>query len=270
MQRELTAYVRLPSFPALVFTPKGSTDVAGLSVERLSESDASYLQADLLVEIGSTEDAERLLTNALTVDPSHTDAKVALDRESTFAWYELSLAAIASGHDKEADEALAEIIKRDSNPAWYRTRTYDAYMLGRDEAVIRSAGAFIRSAGPGNESSPYMGYAAALACMRLGLQADAAVRLKSVEESVAPESWQRVVAQYPQGQFSSEKLLDKAKTDGERTEAHAYIGALSAAQGRREDALVHLRWVKEHGLKNYVEYRMATADLERLEAAKPR
>src|SRR6185436_9414024 len=70
-----------PSFPALLFTPKGSlTDVAGLSVERLSETDASFLQADLLLQVGSTEDAERLLTNALAIDPSHSDAKVGLAR----------------------------------------------------------------------------------------------------------------------------------------------------------------------------------------------
>ena len=75
---------------------------------------------------------------------------VALNPESTFAWYELSLAALTIGPDKDADDALAEIIKRDSDPAWYRTRAYDSYVLGRDEAVIRSAGAFIRAAGDGN------------------------------------------------------------------------------------------------------------------------
>src|SRR4026207_944362 len=83
---------------------------------------------------------------------------VALDRESSYAWYELNLSALASGRDKEADDALTQIVRRDSDPVGYRSRTYDAYTLGRDEAVVRSATAYIRKAGQGNESSPYVGY----------------------------------------------------------------------------------------------------------------
>ncbi|HEU4939266.1 MAG TPA: tetratricopeptide repeat protein [Vicinamibacterales bacterium] len=328
MQNELGLYVRQPILQAFLFSPKIATaDVATLAVDRLTQSDAAYVQADLLLQMGATEDAERLLTNVLAIDPSHVGAKialarvrgrqdrrdeaiaalegltaanpatfsaqlylagmlraarryeaamraaeraVALDRESTYAWYELNLSALASGRDKEANEALAQIIARDSSPAWYQSQTYDAYALGRDEAVVRSATAYIRSAGQGNEASPYVGYAAALATMRLGRQAEAAAVLKKIEESTPLGSWQSLIAQFLQGQFSGEKLLDKAKSDGERTEAHAYIGVLNAIQGKQADALVHLRWVKERGVKGYVEYRMAIAELERLEAAKAR
>ena len=325
MQRELDGYVRQMSFPALLFTPKAATtDIAALSPESLTESAAACLQADLLLQMGATEDAERLVTKALAIDPSNVDAKIALarvrnqqdrreeaivalqaitaaqparfsahlylasilradrryddgmhaaeravslDRESTHAWYELNLSALASGRDKEADDALAQIVKRDSDPRWYHTRTYDAYILGRDEAVVRSATAYIRAAGLGNESAPYVGYAATLACMRLGRQSEAIAILKKIEDSVSLGSWQSLVAQFLRGQLAAEQLLAKAKTDGDRTEAHAYIGTLNAVLGKKSEAIVHLRWVKEHGLKNYVEYRMATADLDRLEGA---
>jgi tetratricopeptide (TPR) repeat protein len=326
MQREIDAYVRRPAFAAVLFSPRTTTaDIAGLPVEPLTESDASYVQAALLLNVGATEDAARLLTNALAIEPSHSDAKiglarvrseqghrdeaiadleaiaaaapgafaahlylagmlrasrryedalraadraVALDRESTYALYELNLSAIALGRAKEADDAMAQIMRQDSDPSWYRTRTYDAYALGRDEVVVGSAAAYIGAAGAGNESSPYVAYAAALASMRLGRQTEAAALLKEVEDTVSLDSWQQFVAQYLAGQRSADKLLAKASSDGERTEAHAYVGALSAVQGRQEDALFHLRWVKDHGLKNYVEFRMAIADLERLERAK--
>jgi tetratricopeptide (TPR) repeat protein len=326
MGTEVDLYVNRLSLPAFLYSPGASADVAALPIERPTESDANYLQAALLLQVGATEDAGRLIASALSVEPSHTDAKivlarvksrqgrgdeaiadletitadkptaftahlylagmlrtagryedamraaeraVALDRESTHAWNELSLSAMASGRDKDADDALAQIMKRDSDPVWYRNRTYDAYALGRDEAVVRSATAYTRAAGEGNQSSPYVGYAAALASMRLGRQSDAAAMLKKVEDSVSLGSWQSFIAQFLQGQLSAEKVLDKAKSDGERTEAHAYIGALNAALARKEEALVHLRWVKEHGLKNYVEYRMAMADLDRLEIKRP-
>jgi len=323
MQRELDSYVRQMTFPALLFTPKAATaGVAALSMDNLTESAAACLQADLLLQMRATEDAERLVMKALAIDPSYVDAKIALarvrsqqdrgdeaiaalqaitaaeparfsaqlylasilrtdrrypdamraaeravslDRESTHAWYQLNLSALASGNEKEADDALAQIVKRDSDPAWYRTRTYDAYELGRDEAVVRSATAYIRAAGEGNESAPYVGYAATLANMRLGRQADALAVAKRIENSVSLGSWQSLVAQFLQGQFAAEQLLAKAKTDGDRTEAHAYIGALNAALGKKTEAIAHLRWVKEHGLKSYVEYRMAAADLDRIE-----
>jgi hypothetical protein len=38
-----------------------------------------------------------------------------------------------------------------------------------------------------------------------------------------------------------------------------------AAEGKRDEALVHLRWVKERGNKNYAEYDWALSELKRLE-----
>lgn len=87
--------------------------------------DAGFLQADVLVETGSTEDADHLFTHVLAIDPSHHDAKIA--------------------------------------------------------QAIRSAGAFFHAAGDGNESSRYMGYAAALACLRLGFRPDERGRLTTGE-----------------------------------------------------------------------------------------
>ena len=328
MEKELDRYVHQGSLPAFLYPPPGaSTDVDTLTFDRLREVEAANLQADLLLQMGANEDAERLLTKALALEPSHTEATialarvralqdkrdeaiatlqaitaakpdtfsaylylarmlraagkydeairaaeraVALDGESAGAWYELNLSALASGRQKEADDAFTQIVSRDSDPGWYHTRTYDAYAIGRDEAVVRSATEYIRARGLGNESSPYVGYAAALATMRLGRPADATALLKRIEASVPLGSWQSLIAQFLQGQFSADKFLDKAKTDGDRTEAHAYIGAINAVQGKKEEAIVHLRWVKERGLRNYVEYRMAIADLDRLEGSKSR
>src|SRR3954467_912244 len=130
MQTELTAYVHQMSFPALLFSPKaGVTDVAGLSVEHLSESDAPYLQASLLLQMGATQDAERLPTNALAVDPSHTDAKIAMAR-------------VRARQDRR-DEAIAalEAIAA-AKPAIFSAHLYLAGMLrgaGRYDEAMRAA-----------------------------------------------------------------------------------------------------------------------------------
>ena len=91
---------------------QGRRDEAIAALEAITAATPSTFSAhlylaEMLRPAGRYEDAMRAAERA-----------VALDRESTFGWYSSSLAAIASGHDKEADEAL-EIIKRDSNPAWY-------------------------------------------------------------------------------------------------------------------------------------------------------
>jgi len=60
MQNELGLYVRQPILQAFLFSPKTTTaDVATLAVDRLTQSDAAYVQADLLLQTGATEDAAR-------------------------------------------------------------------------------------------------------------------------------------------------------------------------------------------------------------------
>jgi lipoprotein NlpI len=103
--------------------------------------------------------------------------------------------------------------------------------------------------------------------MRLGRRADATSILEQIGAAAPLGSWQDLLARFLLEQLPADKLLAKAKTDGERTEAHAYVGAMDAIAGRRDEARMHLRWVIERGLRNYVEYRMAIADLARLEGS---
>lgn len=215
---------------------------------------AQLALAQLLLDADRHEDAVRAFERA-----------AALDSESPAAWFGLSQAALGAGRDSRSEEALAQTVRRDSNPEWHRERVYAAFALGRDEAVVRAAKAFIDAAGWGSESAPYVAYASALSSMRLGRQAEAAALLRQVSERVPLASWQDLVAQFLAGQLRAEQLIAKADDDGERTEARAYAGMREAVAGRRDEALPHLRWVKERGLKHYLEYRMATATLKRLE-----
>lgn len=57
----------------------------------------------------------------------------------------------------------------------------------------------------------------------------------------------------------------RADDDGQRTEAHAYVGIRAALAGRRDEAIVHLQWVKERGNRDYVEHRLAVRELSRLQ-----
>lgn len=328
MGKELDTYLRQTGLPGLLIDPGAPHgDQAGEPVVvPLRETDAAFIQGDILALVGATEDAENILSRALTLDPTHTEARIAMARvrgqqdreeegiqalqavaaaepgrfsaqlyladalrgakryqeavlaaeravaiepESTHAWYGLNLSALAAGRESQAEAAFARLIKQDGDPSWHRSRTYDAYALGLDEAVLRSAQAFIDAAGWGNESSPYVAYAGALAGMRLRRQAEAAILLEKASLSVRLGSWQDLLATYLAGQLATDQIIAKAGNDGERTEARAYAGMLDLIAGRREEGLRQLRWVRERGLKSYVEYRMAVATLARLEEEQP-
>jgi hypothetical protein len=54
---------------------------------------------------------------------------------------------------------------------------------------------------------------------------------------------------------------------GQQTEARTYIGFKLAIAGRDDEALTHFRWVADRGAKNYLEFELATNELNRLKYA---
>ena len=67
------------------------------------------------------------------------------------------------------------------------------------------------------------------------------------------------------GEIDEVALLKLAVDDGKRTEAHCFLGLDHALNGRKEEAMTHFRWVKDHGTVAFIEYTIALAELERLE-----
>jgi lipoprotein NlpI len=60
--------------------------------------------------------------------------------------------------------------------------------------------------------------------------------------------------------------LEQATDNDKLTEAHAYIGLDLSLEGRDEAALTHLKWVRENGNRNFVEYPLALGEIARIEA----
>ncbi|HEX8748150.1 MAG TPA: hypothetical protein VF717_13330 [Pyrinomonadaceae bacterium] len=90
---------------------------------------------------------------------------------------------------------------------------------------------------------------------------------KTVEEALAQTDageWPYPVFKYLQRQITAQQLIDLATDNDKQTEAHAYIGLDLSLSGRRDEALEHLRWVRDKGNKDFVEYPLALAELARL------
>ncbi len=64
-----------------------------------------------------------------------------------------------------------------------------------------------------------------------------------------------------QGQTSETELLAKAANKANRTEAHYYIGLRLQQKGKTNEAKEQFRWVLDNGIKSFLEYRLAKAEL---------
>ena len=237
--------------------PSEAVALLRTSVERAPDDfSAHYWLGMSLVATQRYKDALGVLASA-----------VRLNNGSPDVWLAASIAAMAADDAGNADVAMDAVQRLDANPSWFYTRAMGAFEVGRYAYVGRDVDAFVREAGPGDDSAPYASFVGALAFGRLNEPAKVHALMQQVKASVADTSWQAAVARYLDGEISASALLARADGVGQQTEAHAYIGMLSATAGRRDEALEHLTWVQEKGSRNYVEYRLAVADLKRLKPA---
>jgi len=194
---------------------------------------------------------------------------VAINGQVPSAHYLLALTAAAAGREADGDAAIAQLTRLELTTDHHRRRAYDLFALGRDAAAARDVDAYVRAGWP-QESVTYARFLGALARRRLNQRPEADTLLEGARKMVAPGTWTAKVLDFLQGRLTAEDLLSQAKLDGEKTEAHTYIGFRDVLGGHPETAVTHFRWVKEKGSKNYVEYPIAVAELERLEKVKPR
>jgi hypothetical protein len=90
------------------------------------------------------------------------------------------------------------------------------------------------------------------------------------------KEWPYPVIQYLRGEIAADKLLDIvvggmpsiiAIDNGKMIVARTYIGMQLSLSGRKDEALPHLRWVRDKGKKESAEYEylLAISELSRIE-----
>jgi lipoprotein NlpI len=152
-----------------------------------------------------------------------------------------------------------------SSGEWYHRRAYFALGLGSADATAASdAHRFIQAAG-WREDSIYLAFLAAIAHWRLHQPEEARTVLEQARPAAAAIPWTTLVIDYLEGRVTADVLLSSAKSNGEKTEAHTYIGFKSALEGHEDEAVVHFRWAVEQGERTFVQVGMAQRELDRLE-----
>ena len=320
IDRELQAYIRQFSLPAIQLNVASLT--LDLEATRMREVEALQVQADLLVNTGAYELAEKYLAKALALDPTYAPARltravqrlredrhadaldivsapdlqsssdflphylraealraaeqyeaavaayrraIALRAEAAHAYYGLSMAQLASG-DRGAAASFTMCVTISPGPGWYRARQLESMRLALDEFIVSDSVSVVRQMGSEGGDSTYVMLPAAIAYLRAGAKDKALEVLANIERQIEADSWQAALVALMRGTMTPDALVAKAKKDdGLLTEAHAYSGILASIGGRRDEALLHLEWVKAKGRKDFIEYGFALGELRRLE-----
>ena len=179
---------------------------------------------------------------------------VKLNDGSASTWFAISVAELAQGRESESNSALVRADALLPETQWYRARAYSAYELARHDVVVRDAAIHLDRVRTDSDAAPYTAFLGALSYRKLKQPDQSMQILDRAAAAIVPGSWAEQVLLFLQDRSSAADFLRKAKTTGERTEAHAYIGKCRRiASDRAEGAVEHLQWVQEKGAHNFVE-----------------
>ena len=137
-------------------------------------------------------------------------------------------------------------------------------MLAHEGNAVGGFREIIEIQGWKGEHVPYAVILGSLAARASGDQAAANALLGESAGKLDEAAWPCPAIKYLRGEIDEAALLALAVDDEKRTEARCFLGLDLAVKGKKPEAIAHLRWVLEHGNREFFEYGIAAAELERL------
>ena len=262
----IDAFKQATSLDSNYFAAYANLGVAYGVTERYPESAEAYQQAlridpnnaDALnglgiaqFRLGQHEEGIQSLKRAVRINPRFVNAYLNLAR-----WYE------SLGRYAESADAFTEAIRIVPKfPAAYFERSTDNLYLGKGEAAASDARTYLELTEWHSDRAEYMVVIATLGYRLAGKASEAKEVLDVAAKRSNTLTWPYRLIMYFRGELTAEALLAQATNNDRMTEAHGYIGMDLLLKDQKEDALSHFRWVKEHGNKNFVEYKLALIQL---------
>ena len=188
---------------------------------------------------------------------------VALNPQEPSSYFGAAIAQMASAAPG-AEETFASLLRLDPNPSWHSARMYEAWLAGRNDLALADGLEYLEKSAWESDGSIYVALAVALEYQRRNRSQQAAAVLSQAAEHAGKKNWLADLVAYVQGRNTLATLFHRADSTELQTEAHAYAGLKASVEGRREEALTHLRWVEEKGNRAFVEHKLARGELKRL------
>jgi tetratricopeptide (TPR) repeat protein len=207
---------------------------------------------------------------------AESDLLKALEIDSKFwpAWEDLGLLRYRQGRLEEAERDLDRAIREGGQaPEVFRARGYFRASAGRwADAVadLRKACDQFQAKGLDKSEQDYPRLWIALLRFRLGERAAAEEELRAHAKGRGKEDWYARMAAFIAGDVPEADFLRSADAPDEKArreqtcEAYYYAGVLRLVAGDAATAKRYLERALETGLKDFIEYQGAEAELRRL------
>lgn len=218
-------------------------------------SQAHYQYARILRQEGQKTDAIKVLHQAISLQPTMAEA-----------FTDLGFLYLQADDRDKALEAFAQAIKLDpQNTNLLRTTSY--MLLGRRQgkAAADDAIAYLKRKRWRDEHALYMTLVIHFGSREAHNQAIAVKILSEAEANADTTNWPFPIIRYLKRNLSLSELLALATDTDKLTEVHAYVGLDLLLNGKPEEAQPHFKWVVDHGNRNFVEYTLTLAEMERLQ-----
>jgi serine/threonine protein kinase len=128
----------------------------------------------------------------------------------------------------------------------------------------------INNSGTNAQSDLYSSFVAYFGDRMAGKISEANQQLNESAREAKQTEWPYPVILCLQRKITADELLYQAVDTDKMTEARAYIGTDLALSPHPDEALPHLRWVKEHGNAIFPEYPLALSLLDRIKSPNQR
>jgi predicted Zn-dependent protease len=218
---------------------------------------AHYYLGISLAAAGKNEEAIQSLKQSIICKPDHAQA-----------FSRLGYIYIGLGREADAMQAFRDGLRADLNDSgFYRSLTYLYWRRADGTMTASDALTFLRNEGWQDDSSAYMALAAYFGHRQSKREDQAGYVLNLALSKLDSSSWPYPVFRYLKGDLSEVALMALATDKDKQTEAHAYVGLKLSLEGKKDEAVRHLEWVKENGNRDFVEYPLSLAELGRLSNA---
>jgi tetratricopeptide (TPR) repeat protein len=210
--------------------------------------------------LGQHDEGIENVKRAVRVNPRFADGWINLAR-----WY-----VDLRRYDEAANAftAVAQIVPKWPQVYFERSTVY--LYLGKSETAAADARTVLDLTDWHSDRAEYMVIIAAIGYRQAGKADEANQVLELAAKRSNTAAWPYPVISYLRGDLTAEALLRAAGNNNDRlTEVHGYLGVDLLLKEQKEAALQQLRWVREHGNKRFVEYTLATIELDRMESAEP-
>jgi tetratricopeptide (TPR) repeat protein len=222
---KLRTYVRRPEYEGLAVTP-GTVPTTSPVVVPMSGAEVGWLQGDLLLRVGTLDEADAELSAALALDPSNVDGRIAVARVD-----------LVSGRREHGVAALREIAA--ANPLSFAAQYYLGGALGAGRQYYDAFAAYDNAVLLREDSSPAL-FAFSTVALALGLDDAAEASLdRAMQIEFNPVSYRdRAYSAFGFGRDTAaaadaERYIKAVGLHDPSAQTVAIVGAIACRRARR-------------------------------------